>query len=217
MVSLTRQLPHANTHHRVVLSGISWAMYEQLVDELDRAGRRLMLTFDGGDLEVEMPSEIHELIKTFIRALLEQYLIDTETPFLPLGQTTYKRRLLGKGLEPDESYYLSNLGRVSQAGDNDLERVPPPDLAVEVEVTVPMLDKLPVYAAIGIRELWHIQEDGTVRILRLKNGDYADVPASHEIPFFTVERLADWLARRLHGEHFPVLQAFRASLRDAGA
>ena len=200
--------------HRVVLSGISWERYEQLVNELERAGRRLMLTYDNGELEVEMPSDIHELIKTFVRALVEHYLLHVQVPFLPLGQTTYKRRLLGKGLEPDESYYVSNLSRVSQAGNNDLERVPPPDLAIEVEVTVPLLDKLPVYAAIGIPELWHIDDAAHVHILRLADGAYVESPASVEIPFFTAQALTEWLARRLKGDHFGVLQEFRAHLDD---
>jgi Uma2 family endonuclease len=212
MVSITRQLPGPMTDHRVVLSGISWERYEQLADDLERAGRRLMLTYDNGELEVEMPSEIHELIKRFISDLLTAYFLDRNIRFLPLGQTTFKRRLLGKGVEPDDCYYLTNLGRISQAGDNDLERVPPPDLAIEVEVTVPLLDKLPVYAAIGIRELWHINETGEARILLLEGGAYIEAPASAEVPYFTAAMLSDWVRRRLNGEHFVVLQEFRATL-----
>ena len=212
MVSITRQLQQPMTDHRVILSGISWERYEQLVDELERAGRNLMLTYDNGELEIEMPSEIHELIKTFVRALLESYLLSRNTPFLPLGQTTYKRRMLGKGVEPDESYYISNLANVSQAGDNDLERVPPPDLAIEVEVTVPLLEKLPVYAAIGIGELWHINATGEARILLLRGGEYVETPASVEVPHFTAAVLGDWVRRRLDGDHFSVLQEFRGSL-----
>lgn len=198
----------------MVLSGISWERYEQLVDELERAGRRLMLTYDNGELEVEMPSEIHELIKRFLSDLLTSYFLARNIRFLPLGQTTFKRRLPGKGLEPDDCYYLSNLSRVSQAGNNDLERVPPPDLAIEVEVTVPLLDKLPVYAAIGIPELWHIDDAAQVHILCLVDGAYAQSPASREIPFFTAQALTEWLARRLKGDHFGVLQEFRAHLGE---
>lgn len=215
MVSATAQLSSTNRDHRVILSGITWEMYEGLVDRLERAGRRLVLTYDDGELEVEMPSEIHELIKAFVRAMLEQYLIDAEMPFLPVGQTTCKRRLLGKGLEADGSYYLSNLNHISQAGDNDLERVPPPDLAIEVEVTMPLLDKLPVYAAIGIPDLWHIDESGQARILRLENGAYVEMPASREVPFFTAQMLTVWVTRRLKGEHFAELQSFRRSLEDS--
>lgn len=198
----------------MVLSGISWERYEQLVDELERAGRRLMLTYDNGELEVEMPSEIHELIKRFLSDLLTSYFLARNIRFLPLGQTTFKRRLPGKGVEPDDCYYLSNLSRVSQAGNNDLERVPPPDLAIEVEVTVPLLDKLPVYAAIGIPELWHIDDAAQVHILYLVDGAYAQSPVSREIPFFTAQALTEWLARRLKGDHFGVLQEFRAHLGE---
>lgn len=212
MVSATAQLPRPGTDHRVVLSGISWERYEQLVDELERAGRHLMLTYDNGELEVEMPPEIHELIKRFCADLLTSYFLARNIPFLPLGQTTFKRRLQGKGLEPDDCYYLSNLGRVSQAGDNDLERVPPPDLAIEVEVTAPLLDKLPVYAAIGIPELWHIDDTGTARILRLEGDAYVEVAASVELPLFTSQKLSEWVARRLAADHFGVLQEFRRTL-----
>ena len=166
----------------------------------------------GAEVGSLLPSQVHELIKRFFSGLLTLYFLSSNTPFLPLGQATYRRRLLGKGLEPDESYYIRNLGSVSQAGKNDLERVPPPDLAIEVEVTVPLLDKLPVYAAIGIPELWQVDPEGEVHILRLENGAYVEADASREIPFFTASSLTEWLSRRLRGEHFGVLQEFRSSL-----
>jgi Uma2 family endonuclease len=117
MVSETVQSQRQVTlEHSVQLSGISWETYERLVDELERAGRRLMLTYDDGDLEIEMPSDIHEFIKAFVRALLECYLFETDTPYLPAGQTTYKRGMMSKGVEPDESYYLTNLRPCQPSG-----------------------------------------------------------------------------------------------------
>lgn len=215
MVSETAQLPRATApEHHVYLSGISWETYERLIDELQRAGRRLKLTYDAGDLEIEMPSEIHELIKLFLSNMMTVYFLEVQTPYYPVGETTYKRRLMAKGIEPDEAYYVKSIGRVSQKGDNDLEKVPPPDIAVEVEVSVPMIEKLPVYAAVGVPEVWHVKADGEAQIHRLGNNGYRQVTVSEEVPFFTGELLTEWVRRRLGADHFGTVQAFRKMLEN---
>ena len=179
-----------------------------------------MLTYDQGDLEVEMPSDLHEFVKAFVRAMIESYLLETGRRFLPAGQTTFKRRLIQKGLEADETYYLTGFDRIDASASQPSRQLPAPDLAIEVEVTEPLMDKLPVYAGIGVEELWHIDLSGgepVVRILLLKSGAYVEQPASVAVPHFTTELLRHWVARRLASDHFDALQAFRATLATAKA
>ena len=197
---------------RVVLSGISWGTYESLVAELEAAGRHVKMTYDDGDLEMQMPTRLHEIIIEFLRSLVEQYCVETGVNFMPTGATTWKRRQVQKGLEADASYYFQHVDVGESATDENLDRCPPPDLAIETEVTRPLVPKLPVYAALGVGEIWHIKADLSAKILLLDGGSYH--PADHSIaaPLFTPQLLTLWLGRRMAGEHFKTLIAFRSEV-----
>jgi Uma2 family endonuclease len=198
---------------RFLLTGISWETYERLLEDLDRSGRRFKLTYDLGDLEIEMPLELHEILKCIVSQLLEMYLIEAGVPFMPTGATTWKRRIKEKGLEADESYYIQNVKIAESAEAVDLEREPPPDLAIESEVTKPLLPKLPVYAGLGVREIWHAKGDLTVDFLKLNEaGEYIPVDGSIAVPFFTPSMLADWIRRRMNTSHYATLQQFRSEV-----
>ncbi len=206
MVTTTPNGIATDPHNRATLSGITWEMYEQILEQTERSGRRCVLNYDGGELEIEMPSKLHELIKKFLAAILEVYLFDKATRFVPAGQTTFRRRMLDKGLEADDT---------TSPGDAE---PPAPDLAVEVEVATPLLAKLPIYAAVGVTEIWHVEvKNGQVRcrIMRLIDGRYAERPASELLPTFTPALLETWVRRRLADWHFDAVTAFRAWLATA--
>ncbi|MGF1632994.1 MAG: Uma2 family endonuclease, partial [Phycisphaerae bacterium] len=170
MVTTTPNGIATDPHNRATLSGITWEMYEQILEQTERSGRRCVLNYDGGELEIEMPSKLHELIKKFLAAILEVYLFDKATRFVPAGQTTFRRRMLDKGLEADECYYLTRLDEADDTTSPGDAEPPAPDLAVEVEVATPLLAKLPIYAAVGVTEIWHVEvKNGQVRcrIMRL--------------------------------------------------
>lgn len=199
--------------HRFLLSGISWDTYERLLTDLERSGRRFRLTYDCGELEIEMPLELHEMIITIIRVLLEQYLLEAGIAHMPTRATTWKRRMKEKGLEADESYYIQNVGIAENVETIDIDREPPPDLAIETEVTLPLLPKLPVYAGLGVPEIWHAKGDLTVQFLRLEaSGKYVSIDRSIAVPFFTPTMLSEWLHRRAKSTHFSTLQQFRAEV-----
>lgn len=215
MAADTATSPTPVREGRVTLSGIGWDMYEQIVEQQERDGMCQVLTYDNGVMEVEMPSELHEFVKRFVAEMLAIYFLTSGTRYVPAGQTTYKRRVIHKGLEADEAYYLTNLNRIDQSGRREDRMLPPPDLAIEVEVTAPLLDKLGIYAAIGVVEIWHISLSTgrpVVRILSLVDGAYVDHNASPAVPYFTTELLTRWVTQRLAGDHFETLQAFRKSL-----
>ncbi len=203
----------ARRDDRFLLSGVSWETYERLLDDLDTAGRRVKLTYDTGELELEMPLDLHEIIKTLICGILEMYLLE-HADFSPYGETTFKRRLTEKGIEPDGCYYVQSIGKIGVR--LDPERDPPPDLAIEVEVTQPILPKLPIYAAIGIPEIWHASDDLTVRFLRLNGGEYHEASTSEAAPLFTPEIVTKYLRMRMTSTHGRTLQAFRRDELRAG-
>ncbi|HEX8324199.1 MAG TPA: Uma2 family endonuclease [Tepidisphaeraceae bacterium] len=202
------RLAPAGTH--VLFNGISWETYERLSMEIEQAGRRCRITYDSGNMEVEMPTRLHEIIIALVCEMLEHYCIGKDIAYMPTGATTWRRRLLEKGIEADASYYVQNVHIAEAAADEDLDRCPPPDVAFETEITKPLLPKLPVYAGIGIAEIWHMRGDLTAQILRLNDsGSYEPVPNSIAIPAFTAGVLAHWLDVRSTLTHFETLKRFR--------
>jgi Uma2 family endonuclease len=155
---------------RVVLRDVSWETYERLLAELaDSSSPRL--TFDHGDLEIMSPHAEHERynvkLADFIGVLAEEMDIDVEA----LGATTFGRQELDRGFEPDSCFYVQHAGRMRGKERIDLTIDPPPDLLIEIEFTRPAINKLAVFAAFGVPELWLYNGD-RLAILRLSRGRY---------------------------------------------
>jgi Uma2 family endonuclease len=160
---------------RVVFYDISWSAYEQILTALgDRRCSRLI--YNQGTLEITMPSREHEtavrMIELFIRILIEELNLEMIT----LGSTTLNRPDIEKGAEPDNCFYIQNQPQV--AGKKiDLTQGPPPDLIVEVDITHTDINKLSLYASIGVPEFWRY--DGRIlRIYQLVENQYIEVEDS---------------------------------------
>ncbi len=175
---------------RVVINGLSWAGYLQILDALPQS-RGSRLTYDDGVLEISMPLEDHEfyscLIECFIRTLVELMGMRIKT----MGSTTMKYPKLKKGAEPDNAYYIKNQPLVK--GRNiDFTKDPPPDLVVEVDITHTDIDKNKFYARIGVSEFWRFNGK-TWRIYQLQENLYVEVETSPTFPKVPKESLYTFL------------------------
>src|SRR5439155_11054154 len=94
--------------------------------------------------------EYKESLYTLVRAFAEERGITLETR----GSATWKRRKFQKGAEPDTCFYIGNAERIIGRRKIDLESDPPPDVAVEIDTTNESLSKFPIYAALGVPEIW---------------------------------------------------------------
>jgi len=110
---------------------------------------------------------------------------ELDIPVSSFGSTTWKRRDLAKGLEPDECYYIQSEPLVHGRSDIDLRRDPPPDLAVEIDITRNPLDRPSVYAALGVGELWRYNGKIFQFVRRIRAGKYKSITASASLPFIT--------------------------------
>jgi Uma2 family endonuclease len=152
---------------RVIIHGVPWQTYCAIRELLDSPGLRL--TYIEGTLELITPSPVHELRKTTIARLLEIYALERDVPLVGYGSTTFKREAKQRGLEPDECYVLGG----------ELRDVP--DLAIEVVVTAGGIKKLPIYASLGVREVWFF-EAGAFRLHQLDGGEYRAIERSALLP-----------------------------------
>jgi Uma2 family endonuclease len=154
---------HQIGERRFVLDGLDWDGYETLL----RLFPRTRMTYDRGVVELMSPLYVHEHYRKRLALLIETLADELEIPYIAAGSTTFRRQLLDRGLEPDESYYLDSIVRLNNRMDINLDVDPPPDLAVEVDITSSSLDRIGIYAAIGVAEVWRFDgEIFTVQLLR---------------------------------------------------
>jgi Uma2 family endonuclease len=184
-------LPPAVGEKRVTFHHLNWSAYQQILQALPQS-RAARLTYDRGLLEITMPLEDHEfatrLIELFIRILVTERGLKIKT----MGSTTLERQELDRSPEPDSAFYIQNQPLV--AGRTvDLRRDPPPDLVVEVDITHTDIDKLRLYASLGVPEFWRY--NGQIwRIYQLQGPQYQEVEASPTFPGIPREKLYEFLS-----------------------
>jgi Uma2 family endonuclease len=145
--SLVQLAPFLVEGH-MTFNNISWDLYEDILESVGE--RPIHITYDRGRLEIVTVSQLHEKVKTAIARLLEAYADAMEIEIEGLGSTTFKRKDLLRGLEPDECYYVAHAADVAGKHKLDLKVDPPPDLAIEVEISPPDVARVPIYAALGV-------------------------------------------------------------------
>ena len=168
---------------KVILQGISWETYERLLaDNGDRPVPRL--AYDRGVLEVMSPSQEHEMLGHIIELVVEILAEELGIDLIGVGRTTFRREDLQRGFEPDGCFWVQNERRIRGKRQIDLMVDPPPDLVIEVDVTSPSLNKLPIYATIGVPEVWCHNGERVV-ILRLEGEAYVEISTSDALPPLT--------------------------------
>jgi len=181
---------------RFVLWQIGWDAYVKFVEAL--AGHHIRTTYDRGDLELMSPLPIHEAIKVWFGHFLLVLGEELDFPCWPVGGPTLRRRDQDRGLEPDDCYYLASASKVVNWATLNLDRDPPPDLALEVEITSSCLDRMGVYAALGVPEVWRF-EGGEWHIHLLgTDGIYRESPSSVALPYLPVSEIMPVMLQSLH-------------------
>jgi Uma2 family endonuclease len=179
-----------------LLHDFDWLRYDALLALIN--DRHVYVTYDRGRVELMSPSWEHEnrsdLIGTLIRSVADGF----KLPVKGGGSTTFRRIDLDRGLEPDRCFYVRNEHLVRDKKVIDLSIDPPPDLCVEVEVSQRLLDRVGIYAALGVPELW--RDNGfRLRIFKLDlDRTYVETGASLAFPTMSAERLNRYLGRA-HG------------------
>lgn len=168
---------------KVILHNVSWGTYERLMDERGES-RVPRFAYDRGELEIMSPQAEHESISYAAALLVEVLAEEMNIDVYGLGSTTFKREDLGRGFEPDQCFYIENWELVRGKKRLDLTVDPPPELVIEIDITSPSLNKLSIYAQLGVREVWRYDGE-RMRILGLENEAYVEHPTSLALPPLT--------------------------------
>lgn len=195
---------------RVLLENISWQEFENILEELGE-NRSARIAYDQGTLEIMTPLPEHEFNKEIISDLIKALLEELEINFLSLGSTTFKNIKMYQGIEPDNCFYIANESKIRGKKRLDLTIDPPPDLALEIDLTSRTHQH--IYAALGITELWRF-EKGNLLIYLLQDGQYIEAEKSLNFPNLRIkEVIPDYLQQVNTIGRNQVMKVFRQWVR----
>lgn len=176
----------------IELEDVDWQEFESILAELGDS-RSTRVFYTDRILTIVAPLYAHESFKATLGDLVKVLLEELDLNYAASASTTLKRKGLGKGAEPDDSFYIQNFDRVLGKKKIDLTVDPPPDLAIEVDLT--SKTQIAIYEALGVPELWRF-DDGQLRIDVLQKGRYVQVKDSRIFPSWPIAALAEKYVNR---------------------
>jgi Uma2 family endonuclease len=183
----------------VELHDIDWKGYSRILQLRGERSVPKLIYLDGSLLLVS-PSYIHEFLKKRLGAFVMVVVEELDIDHIPSGATTFRRRPKRGGVEPDESFYLTNLERLAGKKEIDLRTDPPPDLAVEAVHTHDVRAAIEVYRRLRVPEVWIGDEESLRILVRQPNGHYASSESSAAFPFLKASEIFDWVTRPKRSE-----------------
>jgi Uma2 family endonuclease len=197
---------------RLHIDDVSWSDYEEVLDSLtERSG--IHVRYDQGRLEVTTLSFRHERLTKLFGHLIAVLTQELGLDFFGAGSTTYKKEEEGRGLEPDDSFYIRSFSKVVGKDEIDLAVDPPPDLIVEVDLSNPSLDKLPIDFSLGVEEVWRHDGERVHFLARTASG-YEPIANSNLFAFLPSSIMADFIEQGKSKGSNAMMQAYRTWVRS---
>ena len=138
---------------KVILQDVSWETYNRLVKE-QMGKREIRLSYSEGCLQIMVESIKHGKLAGILGEIVSEIGDLLEMDFVVAGSTTFRKETGKKGFEPDDSFYFQNAAQIRRNDDINLAVDPPPELIIEVDVTSPSLPRFPIFAEVGVAEVW---------------------------------------------------------------
>jgi len=182
----------------LIRENVSWEEYEDLLEQVGEA-TWLRIAYDDGTLEIMTVGPKHEKFATFIEGLVGVIRLRLRMNIVFFGSSTMRKEKKRKGIEPDVCFYVQTAEALGNRMDLDFEKDPPPDVAVEVDVTRHSISKFGIYAGLGVPEVW-IYDGKELKVHLLEQDEYLPAIESQALPI-------------LSG---PILSKFLSQLREAG-
>lgn len=197
---------------KVTLQPVSWEGFEEILAELGER-RSSRIAYANGILEIMAPLPEHERSKVLLADIVKTLLKVQKRAWEPLGSTTFKRKGMKAGIEPDDCFYIQNYKAVIGKNRLDLTVDPPPDLALESDLT--SKTELDAYEALGVLELW-IYSGGKLKINLLQEGKYVESQTSSTFPGVAViEIIPRFMQRAREVGVSQALEEFQAFMKGS--
>lgn len=207
---MVSQLPE---NASVTFHDVSWDEYEELLEQVGEAPG-LRISYDNGSLQVMTISSEHDKYAFFINSLIAGIRLRLRMNILAFGSATMRKRKRKKGNEPDACFYVQTASVIGNRIQLDFETDPPPDIAVEIDVHHESRSKFPIYAALGVPEIWRY--DGKAMTIYLLAKAAADIDASlyfeqetsAALPILSAQILTETIERMRRDGELNALLAF---------
>ena len=200
---LVNQLPDDTV---VTFHDVSWAEYEDLLEQVGEAGG-LRISYDDGTLQVMTLSPKHEKYTRFLEKLVAIITLRLHIDVLSFDSATMRKRKKRKGNEPDACFYVQTASLIGNRIQIDFETDPPPDIAVEIDIHHESISKLPIYIGLGVREIWRY-DDKQLTIYHLEDDRYVEQESSLALPMLTSQILTEFLTRLVREGELQAMLAF---------
>ena len=197
----------------VVIHDLHWADYEAMLKIV--GNRPIRINYDRGRMEIMSPLFRHGDGSYLLGHMVDILVEELDISYQPADPVTLRRLDLEKGVEPDKLYYFgANAAIVRGKWDLDLTIDPPPDLIIEADVTSSSVPRLPIFAALGIPEVWRLEGEDLQFLHLLPDGTYQAQDHSRAFPNFPVADAARFLEQGQNSDRTAWIRLFRAYVRD---
>lgn len=190
-----KEMTQAAINQKLILQSVSWDFYERILEEFADSNA-LHFAYDDGFLEVEVPLFEPESANRILQNLVTTICVEKEINVINAGSTTFCKRAKAKGVEPDTCFYIQNEVKIRGKMDIDLNQDPPPDLVIEIDVRSPSLNKMPIYAALGVSEVWLYKGD-KIEFYKLYGEFYQETSDSLVFPMLSSKKATEFLQKGL--------------------
>jgi Uma2 family endonuclease len=197
---------------RVVLRKVSWQTFKALMSDVGD-DRNWRIAYNQGVLEIRMPLLKHEVPKGLIESMIEATADELEIEVMKAGALTLEREDLTRAVEPDSCSYIQNEALVRNKEEINLPNDPPPDLALESDYTSSSLNKLTIYASIGVPELWRYSNQ-TLQVYQLIEGKYELTDKSLAFPFLPIAEIPHFIEQSKTIGQRAAVRLFRVRIRE---
>lgn len=190
-----KEMAQAAINQKLILQGVGWDFYERVLEEFAESNG-VHFAYDDGFLEVKVPLFEHERPNRILQDLVATICVEKQIEVINVGSTTFRKQAKAKGCEPDTAFYIQNEPQIRGLDNINLSVNPPPDLVIEVDVTSPSLNKLSIYAALGIPEVW-LYKGTKIIFYKLFGGVYDETQTSVALPRLDSRKATEFLQRGL--------------------
>lgn len=199
----------------LLLHDVSWAAFEAILAELgDHRSDRI--AYDHGLLEIMTPLPEHEYFKETLGDALKDMAEELNQDYESYGSTTWRKQTAQAGLEADNCFYFQHEAQVRGKLTFDLTQDPPPDLALEIDIMSKSLARFPIYARLGVPEVW-CYDQGALTIYQLQQAQYVETEQSQIFPSLKIQALPQLIEENRQQGRLALRRAVRAWVRAQGA
>lgn len=197
--------------NQLLLEDVSWQQFETILTELGEH-RAARLSYSNGRLEIMVPLPEHEKAKEIIGDMVKILLSERGINYESLGSTTLKNERMTQAVEPDTCFYIQNSALIIGKNRLDLTVDPPPDLAIEIDLTY--RTQFNNYQILGVPELWRYAGGG-LKINVLQDGQYVESDSSPTFPDIPIIQLVNrYVQQSQVSASSQAIQAFKTWVQE---